>query len=480
MKTLKIIILFVCTASLFTACSKEEEIGGIIPDNREAIRFEIGFTSQGTGGIKTRTATDKIFNTAWEEGDEIGVFAVEHAAEQPAILAASDNYMHNVKLTYNKAANTWTPDTPLYFPTGEDRQLNFYAYYPYSAAAIDPAVLTFNVQTDQNGSGFNASDLMFAVAWDVNKGSAVSLAFNHALSLVEVDISESSENTPLYVADKLKVQLCGVKTASMVNLSFQPIYPVVISASAFADIRMHRVDMGDAAKYVYRALIPRQDLAAGHTLFTFKQDLNGNDKYTDGNEFSLSYTLAAQPDLVPGNVLRYKIKLVETAAPDALIYAVGDYYPHVGRVVGVVFEVAPSGTSGKMVSLDEGHELQWSSSFANHGAISRIDGYANTNIIKVYKQNNPTSTFPAFEWCIAKGARWYLPAQEELLSLYDQKVAVNVALAGIGGAVPLSNNIYWSSSEFNDNYAWFVDFPNRNNTAYYKTESYRVRAVSKF
>lgn len=480
MKTFQIIILFVCMASLFTACSKEEEIGGITPDNREAIRFEIGFTPQGTGGIKTRTATDKDFRTTWEDGDAIGIFAVEHAdAGQTASLAASSNYIHNAKLMYNKTANTWTPDTPLYFPAGENRQLDFYSYYPYSAAATDPTAIAFNVQADQSGSGFNASDMMCAVAWDVNKGSAASLAFNHLFTLVEVDISESSENTPRYVADKLKVQLCGVKTAATVNLSHNPIYPVIIPTSA-SDILMHRVDMGDAAKYVYRAIIPTHDLAAGHTLFTFKQDLNGNSNYTDGNEFSLSYTLTTQTDLVPGNALRYKIKTVETAMPDPNhLYAVGDYYPHVGRVFGVVFEVNNGGTHGKVVSLDEGNGLQWSSDYGNHGAVSSIDGKTNTDIIDMYWHNHPV-VFPAFDWCVAKGARWFLPARGELLSLYDQKVAVNTALAGISGAVPLSNNTYWSSSEFNDNYAWFVDFPNRNNTAYYKTESYRVRAVSNF
>ena len=483
MKTLKIAILFACLASLLTACNKEDEVGSSKPDKTEGIRFDIRFAAENTGGTTTRVATDKDFRTTWEDGDAIGIFAVVHATGQTVPLAASGNYMHNVKLTYNKATNTWKPDMPLYFPAGENRQLDFYAYYPYSAAVTDPTAIAFTVQADQSGSGFNASDMMCAVSRNMNKGSTASLAFNHLFSLVEVDILESSENTPLYAADKLKVQLCGVKTASMVNLSFQPIYPVVISASAFADIRMHRVDMGDASRYVYRALIPRQDIAVGHTLFTFKQDLNGNGNYTDGNEFSLSYTLAAQPDLVPGNALRYKIKLVETVMPDPNhVYAVGDYYPHVGRVQGVVFEVTHGGTHGKMVSLDEGTDLQWSSQYITTSATSRYNGQACTNTIKMYKQNNPTSTvtFPAFEWCIAKGARWWLPAKEELESLYKQKTIVNTALKNINGAMELSNSWYWSSSENNYNSAWrtafFMDFSDTPT----KNSPYKVRAVSEF
>ena len=483
MKTLKTAILFACLASLLTACSKENEVGSSKPDKTEGIRFEIRFATENTVGTTTRVTTDKGFRTTWEDGDAIGIFAVVHATGQTASLAASGNYMHNVKLTYNKATNTWTPDTPLYFPAEKNRQLDFYAYYPYSAAATDPTAIAFNVQADQSGRGFNASDMMCAVAQNVNKGSTASLDFIHLLSLVEVDISESSENTPLYVADKLKVQLCGVKTAVTVDLSHRPIYPVVISASASADIRMHRVDMGDTSRYVYRALIPRQDLAAGHTLFTFKQDLNGNGGYTDGNEFSLSYTLAVQHNLVPGNALRYKIKMVETAMPDPNhLYAVGDYYPHVGRVFGVVFEVNNGGTHGKVVSLDEGNNLQWSSENVTTGATSFSDGQENTNKIKAYKENNPTSTvtFPAFEWCIAKGARWYLPAKEDLESLYKQKTAVNAALRGINGAAELSNSWYWSSLENSNDTAWRTAFSGSNSDTSSKNSPYKVRAVSLF
>ena len=453
MKMYKAITFFACVIFLLSSCDKEERVIGIKPDNAEGIRFEIGFAGQGTGGMKTRAATDKDFRTTWEDGDAIGIFAVEHATGQTATLVASGNYIHNVKLTYNKAANTWTPVKPLYFPAGENRQLDFYAYYPYIdlTEITPPTQMAFGVQTDQSGNGFNVSDLMFAKVLNVSKGGTASLYFNHLFTLVEVDISESSDNTPLYVPDKLKVSLCGVQNYATVDLSHNPVYPIVITSTLPSDILMHRVDMGDATKYVYRAVVPAQDFAAGHKLFTFKQDLNGNGSYTDGNEFSLSYTLAAQTNLAPGNALLYNIRTVEQTPDLNHVYAVGDYYPHIGRVVGVVFRQKTTTQNGLMVNLNEASLKEWTE---------------------------------AKNWANAQTAgrrTWYCPDKDELLALFNTKIEVNTALAGISGAIKLvTYGNYWSSSEYNSSNAWFVSFSGGSFSFTDKTLRYRVRAVSAF
>ena len=178
---------------------------------------------------------------------------------------------------------------------------------------------------------------------------------------------------------------------------------------------------------------------------------------------------------------------VTSAVIEGKTSRIGDYYPdpaNPATAIGVVFSVSSDGKSGKIVSLDEGRELQWSSESGNFGATSDDNGQANTNAIKTYKQNNPTSTitFPSFEWCINKGTRWYLPAKDELLALYSQKVAVNAALAGIGSATQLSNRWYWSSSEYvpYNNLAWLISFSNGNADYDYKLARPSVRAVSAF
>ncbi len=87
-----------------------------------------------------------------------------------------------------------------------------------------------------------------------------------------------------------------------------------------------------------------------------------------------------------------------------------------------------------------------------------------------------------YEWQGAKDAGerfvdggfsdWYLPGKWELNKLYLQKSAV-------GG---FSDNVYWSSTEVNANYAWYQGFGSgvQKNYGYDKTTTFRVRPVRAF
>lgn len=69
---------------------------------------------------------------------------------------------------------------------------------------------------------------------------------------------------------------------------------------------------------------------------------------------------------------------------------------------------------------------------------------------------------------------WYLPSNSELEKLFLNRAA-------IGGFD--CESIYWSSSEFNADYAWFYKFPCTHyfgNTGYFKSTKFRVRAVRSF
>ncbi len=65
---------------------------------------------------------------------------------------------------------------------------------------------------------------------------------------------------------------------------------------------------------------------------------------------------------------------------------------------------------------------------------------------------------------------WYLPSKDELNKLFINRVA-------IGGFV---NGFYWSSSEFDGDWAWFQSFPGATQTASHKYLAYPVRAVRAF
>ena len=189
-------LLYALAGVLLTACGKEETIG---PDGPQTpgegeIRFEIGFAPMDGASQTdphTRVATDTQFNSTWEDGDAIGIFAVQHGKE----LAASGNFIHNVKLTYT--GNSWTASEGIYWPK-DGTKYDFYAYYPYSDAATDPKKIAFSVPVDQceattGKPAYNRNDLLMAK--NDNNGAgfgrndrAVSLSFKHALAMVQVKV----------------------------------------------------------------------------------------------------------------------------------------------------------------------------------------------------------------------------------------------------------------------------------------------------
>ena len=67
---------------------------------------------------------------------------------------------------------------------------------------------------------------------------------------------------------------------------------------------------------------------------------------------------------------------------------------------------------------------------------------------------------------------WYLPAAGELNEMYEKLGPV-----GNGGSDQITSGFYWSSSEFNVNFAWFQDFVNGNQVNYGKVNVNRCRCV---
>jgi len=272
-------VLAALPALFFSACS-EDDLGAGEPGtgnngNGGDIRFEIGFAGQTSGeGLKTRAATLSDFTSTWENSDEIGIFACTAGGT----LATSGNPIHNVKLTYN--GSTWTPETPLWWP-GSGGKLDFYAYYPYDAAATDPTEIAFNVATNQSAAAdHNKSDLLTAKA--ANKGKAdgdVILTFNHALAMVQVSIPKEFKG--MGPSEGLTVTLRDVKPAATLDLSAADGTPgsgVTPAASGNdpVDITMYRLEQPSdpdyETTYTYRALVPAQDVAAGNSLFLFEHE----------------------------------------------------------------------------------------------------------------------------------------------------------------------------------------------------------------
>ena len=155
-------------------------------------------------------------------------------------------------------------------------------------------------------------------------------------------------------------------------------------------------------------------------------------------------------------------------------YKVGDFYDD-GKKQGVVFEVCDNGQHGKIVSLDQ-KQLQWCTLDSQSiGATSKSDGQSNTDIVM---SRSDYKNYPAFAWCREQGEDWYLPSQNELLSLYHVKNQINKVLLDRCKEM-INGNWYWSSTE-REFCALFVSMNYGSTSSYDKTYGYYVRAVSAF
>ena len=152
-----------------------------------------------------------------------------------------------------------------------------------------------------------------------------------------------------------------------------------------------------------------------------------------------------------------------------VVYEVGD----TGPAGGIVFYVSNEGLNGLEAATVDQVGTQW-------GCLGTEISGANGTAVGTGEQNTAAiiaacSETTAASVASAYGPGWYLPSKDELNLLYVQKAAVVV-----GDFV--SDNLYWSSSHADANFAWFQFFDDCSQCdhVFNKRGPLRVRAVRAF
>lgn len=159
--------MIVCLAS----CTKEQAVKTA---SSGEIQFNISLAGQATPATK-------VAGTSFEKDDALSLYAVEYAGATPMPLQIGGNYINNEKLTYSGSA--WSSVGKLYWSANA---CDFYALYPYQPSIGSVEDYPFSVATNQDGEGYEASDLMFAKAENVSKPGPVNLMFGHMMSKCRV------------------------------------------------------------------------------------------------------------------------------------------------------------------------------------------------------------------------------------------------------------------------------------------------------
>ena len=188
---------------------------------------------------------------------------------------------------------------------------------------------------------------------------------------------------------------------------------------------------------------------------------------------------------------------------------IGDIYAYNGTPIGVVF-ANEDGVSSKLVALTDidttgasgSSTMYWANSLDyiwstgatkssdETTAFNDMNGKYNTSKILSYISANSKTAEAATATSkyapsvcetgsiCAKG-NWYLPAAGELWTLYNNKATLNSAFTSNGGRA-FQEEYYWSSTESNATYAWYMTFSTGSRGNPRKSNSYYVRPVLSF
>ena len=159
MKTKNLLVVAFAGLIALAACKKEPSVTPTADNSINLSASVYGFTK----------ATD----TAFEEGDEIGV----------NVFAGNESWLENALYTYSSTG--LTSKTPNAWYDDEELEATLTAYYPYTATFDD----TFCVNSDQSDlDGYKASDLLVATANSFPTKEAINLTFKHVLSKVVINV----------------------------------------------------------------------------------------------------------------------------------------------------------------------------------------------------------------------------------------------------------------------------------------------------
>jgi len=157
---------------------------------------------------------------------------------------------------------------------------------------------------------------------------------------------------------------------------------------------------------------------------------------------------------------------------------------------GIVFWVDATGQNGLVCAkTDQYAGMRWYAGTSTNTVAygdGPLSGEMNTAIIIANQGYGDGSTYAAricMELQNTEGGKtygdWYLPSIQELILMYQNKAVIDVTATANGGSA-IATTYYWSSTEFNGDYAFLQDFSDGFQYISEKPYGYYVRAVRAF
>lgn len=265
MKALNKIWMAAIAAVAMTACNNELSEQAL--NNGGNVNFTMGIGNTPSSRI---SMPEDSYTASFTGNDEVGIFV----AEQPSYT--------NVK--YSTADGTTWTGGPV--KVSADAAYTYYAYYPY-AEDMTANNIPVVVATNQDTEGYIKNDYLYSKLSATAGQTDVKLAFDHALSLVEVTLAGSG------AAEGAIVDLLNVATDATINLTAET--PVTTGSTTAT------VTMDALSSLKYRAIVPAQKIAASTPVFkiavngrTYQAKYSGEINFEQGKYLAMTVTLGEQ------------------------------------------------------------------------------------------------------------------------------------------------------------------------------------------
>ena len=295
---IRFVLLSLCVGVI--SCSYDDvlEMGNGVSVGEQEMNFDAQIVQE---------YVTRVNDSGFADGDVIGLFVAYYDGDNAPELTVQDNYVNNMRFTYNHATNTWKGDEQLYWKNSYT-PIDAYGYYPYDDNLASVSMYPFAVRANQNDNLSNSSvlcyeisDFLWAKAENISPSKkTISLKHNHIMAGVQVTLIEGGgfepgeweqvskrvtiENTYLNSTINLESGVATVDKSGGV----ESITPVLSSGS-------------------YRAIVVPQVVEAGKSLI----DVTINDvPYSFCRDEAMAYT--------PGKLHKFTLK-VDKRMPE------GDY-----------------------------------------------------------------------------------------------------------------------------------------------------------
>ena len=485
-----LLLISACTA--FTACNDDAEDSPVLASNKLNI----------TVGLQQPQGRAIITGTTLPESSSIGVLLDDGEA-------TSYNAYNNIKFTAatENSKQVWNPASDIVL---DETKGTLYAYYPYAAGTNLTAI---PVETASQ------TDYLYAepVANVSEKNANVSVTMKHMLANVNVTVNKGT-----YVGtgniSKIAIQSDGFATGGTFNAAQEtPAYTATTGAGTAiesnaattlggtaTDIMV--VPTGAAKPITFTATIDDVDYTVTSSDVTlengnsYEYTLSLNSTFMSVTTVSIkewtgvpkeSLTLEKKgPWDIPNGVYAVSkdgkpvavdkadetcvaVALVVNDAPVPQMFMIAKkdasndgsnynlYYDNDKGDLSLTNYSTADGTNSYGYL---GTELSDDFTTWTEGALSDFNGKTNTQVIAASSSNakdmcKVLETFNAGTNSQSNEGHndWYVPACGQLALMYLAKTDINAALAKIGGTA-FESNRYWSSSEYDANFAWNVYF----------------------